>query len=535
MQEILEQIIDYLKGIWIKRRYIMISTWLICPLGWFVVAQLDDVYQSDARIYADTQSILDPLLQGLTVSVNPNEQVRLKMKTLLGRPNLERIIRMADLDVQANTPKEYEKIIERLKEDIIIKKRGSYKENLYTITFEDKNPEVARNVVQSVLTVFIENTLGENRTDTDSAQKFLNTQIKDYEARLLEAESRLTNFKQKYSNILPSEAGGYYARLRDQKSKLETAQLKLKEIETSIASAKAQLDITNNNPSQSTSNNIKDATSVSTSYDERIIQLEAKLDNLLMRYTEKHPDVTETKRLLEGLKKARLKELDNYYKSLAENNSGNSSNLNALNINPVYQEIKIQVNQLQTEAASLRVRVKNYKAKVTDLENRIHTIPEIEAELVALNRGYSITKSKYEDLLNRRETAQIAQQADETTNKIQFKVIDSPRIAVEPTGPRRILLFLAVTFFGFGVGMGLSLLMSQLNSVVTSSKQLSKATGIPIFGMVSANENLSLQKWHKKKTYIFMASNLILLGILMMFISYFLFPDLLQAPLKRFF
>ena len=60
MQEVLEQLLDYLKGIWIKRRYIMIATWLICPPSWFFISQLEDVYESEARVYADTQSILKP-------------------------------------------------------------------------------------------------------------------------------------------------------------------------------------------------------------------------------------------------------------------------------------------------------------------------------------------------------------------------------------------------------------------------------------------------------------------------------------------
>ena len=54
MQEIIEQIVDYLKGIWLKRRFIIISTWLICPFAWVFISQLDNVYESEARIYADT-------------------------------------------------------------------------------------------------------------------------------------------------------------------------------------------------------------------------------------------------------------------------------------------------------------------------------------------------------------------------------------------------------------------------------------------------------------------------------------------------
>ena len=171
MQEILEQIIDYLKGIWIKRRYIMISTWLICPAAWYMVAQLPDVYKSQAKVYVNTQSLLRPLLRGLTVETNPDSQIRLMVRTLLSRANLERISRMTDLDIQANNNEEYEEIIQNLKKTLKISAAGRV--NIFTLSVTDKNPQMAKNIVQSALTVFMENTLGETRNDADAAQKFL--------------------------------------------------------------------------------------------------------------------------------------------------------------------------------------------------------------------------------------------------------------------------------------------------------------------------------------------------------------------------
>ena len=527
MQEIFDDLLDYLKGIWIKRRYIIISTWLICPIGWGVVSMMPDVYESEARVFADTQSILAPLLKGLTVQTNPDIQINLMIKTLLSRPNLERISRMTDLDIQAETPLQYEGIINRLRDNIkIVKTRG--RDNIFTISFEDRNPEMAKNVVQSALTVFIENTLGQNRTDSDSAQKFLTNQIAEYESRLASAEGRLTDFKQKYSTMLPDQNGGYYSRLNLAKENLGKIELELREAETQLASARAQLGTV---PSESSSaqNKIQTSNSIKTNFDDRITELELSLDSLQLRYTDKHPDVAEAKRRLEHLEKQRSDEIEEY---LSET-SNNSNNALITSQNPVIQELQIQVNQFENQVASLKVRANDYQNKVSELEGKIHVLPEIEAELVALNRGYAITKDKYEQLLNRQETAQLAQQADETTNKIQFKVIDPPRAADKPSGPKRIILFLAVTIIGFGAGIGLSLLFSQLSPVATSTAQLSKATGVPIFGVVSANQNLGLQKWHRKKTILFVISNLCLLAILLMFISYFLFPDAIQAPLKR--
>jgi len=528
MQDIFEEIIDYLKGIWLKRRYIIIATWIICPIGWYFVAAMPNIYKSEARVYVDTQSLLRPLLKGLTVETNPNTQIRLMVKTLLSRPNLERISRMTDLDVQASNPEEYEVLIKNLKDNIKIS--GVGRENIYTLSIEDRDPEMAKNIVGSALTVFIENTLGETRSDSDSAQKFLKTQIKDYEDRLSASEARLTSFKQKYSGILLNEYGGYYNKLNTNKELLKATELDILENKTRLDSAKKQLSQSVASDDKA-NNKIKSDSSIQTTYDDRITELEVQLDTLNLRYTDRHPDVVEVTRNLAHLNKLRSEEIEKY---LSQNNE-NTGGLQRLSANPVIQGVQIQVNQLENLIASLNVRADDYRQRIIELENRVHTLPEIEAELVALNRGYEITKKKYEELLSRQETAQLAQQADETTDKIQFRVIDPPRKATKPSGPKRFILFGVVTIFGFGVGIGLSLLMSQLNPVATSTTQLSKITGVPVFGVISANENLGLHKWHQKKTFIFIASNALLVCLLALFLSYFLFPDLIQAPLKRIF
>lgn len=525
MQELLEQALDYLKGIWLKRRYIIVSTWLICPISWVLIAQMDDVYESEARVFADTQSLLRPLLKGMTVETNPNEQISLMVRTLLSRTNVERITRMTDLDIQAQTSEEFEKLVEHLKENIEIKKSGRGRENIFTISYEHKDAEMAKNVVQSALTVFIENTLGENRSDSDTAQKFLETQIKDYENRLLADEAKLTDFKQKYSDVLPNQYGGYYDKLNIAKEQLKAIELSLSETESQLKNALTQLG-SSNKESDVPQNKVKDSNSIVTSYDERITELESMLDSLLLKYTEKHPDVKETQNRLNHLNGLREKEVASYLDAKSH------GSVNQLSQNPVVQSLQIQVNQLENQIASIKVRRDNYANDVKSLENKIHILPEIEAELTALNRGYDITKAQYEELLERKETAQLAKQADDTTSKINFKIIDPPRAPTEPTGPHRILLLIVSTIIAAGVGVGLSLLFSQINPVVTSRGQVTRATGIPVFGVVSATENLGLQQWHKRKTIIFIISNTLLLGLLACFIVISMFPDKFLLPIK---
>ncbi|MGY0623319.1 MAG: Wzz/FepE/Etk N-terminal domain-containing protein, partial [Paraglaciecola chathamensis] len=114
LQKTLELLLDYLRGVWVKKRYVMICSWLICPFGFVYVASMPDVYQSQARVYVDTRSVLQPLLRGLAIQTNPQQEISMMVKTLLSRPNLEIIARESDLDVTALTPEDYEDMISDL-------------------------------------------------------------------------------------------------------------------------------------------------------------------------------------------------------------------------------------------------------------------------------------------------------------------------------------------------------------------------------------------------------------------------------------
>ena len=104
MRELYEQLLTYLTGTWRYRWFIMLIAWLVCIVGWGYVYQLPDKYRASARVHVDTKSMLTPLLRGLTVGANKGQQVQLVKRTLLSRPNLEKLARMTDLDLVALTP-----------------------------------------------------------------------------------------------------------------------------------------------------------------------------------------------------------------------------------------------------------------------------------------------------------------------------------------------------------------------------------------------------------------------------------------------
>ncbi|WOH36643.1 GNVR domain-containing protein [Thalassotalea fonticola] len=526
MQYQLEQLKEILLGVWNKKHYVIISTWLICPIGWFVVASLPSQYEASARVYVDTQSLLRPLMKGVMVETDPDLQIQLMIKTLLSRSNLERIVKMTEMDSMVKNSDEFESLIEDLKDDIVIYSSGQ--ENIYTLSIKEKTPQLAQSIIEAALAVFIDNTLSETRSDTESAQFFLQQQIEDYEQRLAEAESRLAEFKQKYIGIMPGNSKSFYSSLEKIKLLLKETNLEVLETQTRLSSAQEQLS-KEFGEQDKISDNVMEDGAIITTYDESILSLQANLDNLLIGYTEQHPDVREVRRRLIELKAQRRKEIENYY----TNNNGESNSLNATRKNPVYQAMKIDINKLENEIASLRVRALDYQREVDELNSKIHILPKIEVELVALNRDYEINKTKYEELLSRKATAALAKEADATAERIQFRIIDPPRAPLKPVGPYRMALFFAVLIAGFSAGPSLVILMLQINPLVMSAPQLSRMVGLPTFGIITASEKLQLASNLKQKNRIFHISNLLILLMLMAFISYFWAANILQPQQLR--
>ena len=114
MDELIKQLLSFARGMWRFRWPGVLVAWLVALVGVAAVFRIPDQYEASARIYVDTQSILKPLMAGLTVQPNISQQINMLSRTLLSRPNLERLVRMADLDLGAKSPKDQEALIAQL-------------------------------------------------------------------------------------------------------------------------------------------------------------------------------------------------------------------------------------------------------------------------------------------------------------------------------------------------------------------------------------------------------------------------------------
>jgi polysaccharide chain length determinant protein (PEP-CTERM system associated) len=497
MQEVIDLILSYARAVWMKRWYALGIAWLVCLVGWALVMRLPDQYEASARVNIDTQSFLKPLLRGLTFSTSPTQQIQLMVSTLLSRPNLEKIARMTDLDLQVKTDQEMDQLLGELKDNIKLLKES--RQDLYVIKFEHEDRDVAKRVVQAVLTLFVENTLGENRQESVTAKRFLDAEIKEYEQRLKDSEQRLVDFKRKNLSYLSSGGSDYYQRLQAAMGNVESSKLMLTEAKRQRDSIREQIE--DQEEELSFVFDLGGTDSVST-YDRRIEALQSNLDAMFLKYTDKHPDVITLKAQLSELEEKREEEL------AARAESGSAENEN-----PVLQSLKLSLGNAQSQVAALMARVKAHEQKVTDLQKLVHTIPAVEAELSDLDRDYDVVKRKHQELLQRREQATITAKASQASDDIEFKVIDPTRVPFEPSGPPRIIYMSGVLVGGLALGLGFSLLLVILKPTFSSIRMLALSTGLPILGSVSmVQDSLQISRSRRHLFLFFSLSFLLLIA-----------------------
>lgn len=503
MEDLVAQVQSLARGVWKYRWYAMGIAWVVVLAGSIIIFNLRDNYQSSARVFVDTQSILKPLLAGMTSVPNVEQQVSIMSRTLLSRPNAERVMRMVDLDIKSNNAKDYDKAVDELMKRIKI--GGTIQNDIYTISYTGENPKVAKDVVQSLLTIFVEGSFGNKKQDSAKAIQFIDEQIKTYEEKLVAAENALKEFKLKNLGLLPRQGSDHGSKLLEMTENLSQARLELLEAEQARDAIRRQIsgDRTGGASAEQTASNV-----LNPEIDARLQSLNKNLDLLRLQFTEQHPDIIAAKRLIAQLEARKVEE------AKLRQAGGDPG----LNYSPMLQQLKVALSAAEARTASMRARVDEYSARVARLKAMSMAAPEIESQLAQLNRDYQINKENYEKLVSSRESAKLSGELSATTEMMTFRVIDPPTVPRTPVGPKRVQLFSLAFAAALFAGIAGAFLMSKIRPTFLSQNDLRNETGLPILGTITMIWTDHEKRRKQRSLYAFgasFASLLVLYGGLM--------------------
>lgn len=481
MRSIQSQAMPLVQALW-RHRWLAVGTaWLVCTAGWIGAAFVPTKYESTARVYLNADPLLTPLLRGLAADTDPSRHLDFMQRTLLSRPNLEQLIRLTDLDTGIRTPGEKEALFKRLATDIEVRPITL---NLLTLSYRDSDPVLAKNVVQSLLTIFAEKMAGSSRAEMDSAQRFLDGEIASYRDQLRAAEKRRADLAEKYPDIVQNKTPDAPAsddngtRLDQVRAAVVSAKFALADavtkrdaLQKELASVPATLTVDSAPQVVVTGGRLSPV-------EERLQEIRRNLDGLRLKYTENHPDVKAARQAIAQLQAEGAKGSGG-----GGGQAANGTNKGQIP-NGVYDQIKVKLVDADAVVASLQRRLAEAEDEQRKVEQIAQSAPGVLVQAQDLDRDYGVLKKNYEELVSRREATQIANAADTKTEKIQFRIVDPPQVPVVPAAPNRPLLVSIVLVFGIGAGLATPLLVMQLDRSFATLGQL-RNLGLPIVGSVS--------------------------------------------------
>jgi polysaccharide chain length determinant protein (PEP-CTERM system associated) len=506
MDDFIGTFFNIARGMWKHRWLGVLVAWVVAAMGSVFVLSVPDKYEATARIFVDTQSILKPLMSGLAMNPNVEQQVVMLSRTLISRPNVEKLIRMADLDLDSKSKGEQEALIDRLTKTLEIKNVG--RDNLYVLSYLDPSPEKAKKVIQSLVSIFVESSLGDARKDSDVAKKFIDEQIKTYIGKLEEAETRLKEFKVRNIELQTADGKDMVGQIGAISAQLNQARLELREAEQARDSAKHQLDIEKSQAGSTTSNLLQESSlSLSTpEIDGRIDMQKRSLDALLQRFTEQHPDVVGARRLIRELEDLKAKQVLELRKFAMAAPAAAPTNLASQELGRLLANTEVQV-------ASLRARVGEYDARLSRARAFLKTAPQVEAELAQLNRDYEINKKNYNELVTRRESASMSGSLESAAGVADFRLIDPPRASAKPVSPNRLLLLPLALLAAVAAGLAAAFITSQVRAVFYDARALTDTVGLPLLGVVTYVAKATDSQRTKKDLKRFLGASAALLGV----------------------
>jgi polysaccharide biosynthesis transport protein len=464
MDGLYEQLRIALHQVWGRRWLALAAAWAICLLGWLAVALIPNSYESKAKVFVQTQSLL-PTQMGFNPQDRQADLNAIK-QTLTSAENLRKVVRRTDLNLLVGSERDLAAQTAKLREAIkITAQQDSLIEISATASVSGfsnaQNAKLAAAVVQSLLDLFVEAGLAGDRVEASQGIAFLDAELRRREQQLQEAEQQRVDFEQRYLGLLPGE-GSIGQRMSAARTELVGIEQQLMQAQSSLAAMRGQLNAT---------------PATIPGYDGgggasgQIAALEGQLAQAAARgWTDSHPDVVGIKSQI-----ARLRPL------AARERGGGGGGMP----NPSYVSLRAMVAEREGQVQAAQMRKNQLQADLAQLSSKQATEPGAAAEQARLNRDYEVLKRQYDKLLEDREQVRLRSDVRSKTDAVSFRVIEPPSQPRVPAAPNRPLLLTLVLFVAIGGGAGIAFVRGQLQTTFPTQGRLEQATGLPVLGSIS--------------------------------------------------
>ncbi len=512
--------LNYLKVIY-HRRYIFLAiAMLVTALVTAYAYQLPKKYQADSIVFIE-KNVISNLVKGIAVSPDMRDRIRVLRYALSSRELISRVLTEMDSDIFTKSKAEQQAFIEKLKERTGISVRG---QELFTVSLIDKDPAFAQTYVNTLVGTYVEENISSKRDETYGANRFLKEQIDLFKNKLDAAEDTIIQFRSKSGIYFSLDEKTTLAEIKKFTIEIEELELISDTLEPRRKAMQRQLKSLSPTIETVEMFGSFDMFDDSTGFDDSdIMEKEAQLKQLLIRYTENHPEVVVLKADIEELKKRAAEEEsvlastedeiteDSLPASGAENmETGNMSSMP----NPVYQQVEQEVLSIGAEIATLKAKKRSLQRLIKKREDSLREIPENRKELGVLIQERDSVKQIYQELLKRMSQSEVSKQMEIGNKSATFRIVDPALFPETPVSPNMVRMILLAIVAGLGCGFGVVFLLDLADSSMKNPHQLD-SLGVKILARIpNIDDGVTGVRTHKTDTLVYSFTTIYYVAIL---------------------
>lgn len=447
MQQNFKEVYRYINALCRYRHAAIILALLVVTVVSVYSFSLPKIYKADSTVFIE-KSVIDQLVRGIAVTPNIQDKVRVLKYALSSRDLIVKTLEEIDSPIFTKSKAEQQKFISDLKDRTIINVRRN---DLFIVSLTDKDPNFVYKYVNALVSKYVEENVSDKRDEAYGANRFLDEQIELFKEKLQKAEDAIIDFRRKQGLYTTTNETALVSEIKNYMSEIEQIEFNLQTLTAQKKDLQAQLK--NLNPSIESLFSSQGNGSGPVG-NPKLVELEKRLSDLRLRYTDNYPGIIQLKSEIENLRKNLNNKTDTQ-----ENTSVSDMNM----VNPLYLDVKQRILEAQSQITSLQSKKQNLQTLIAKREKELHEVPESRKELKVLIEERDSHQKIYQNLLSRMSQSEVSKQMEIGNKTATFRVVDPAVYPEVPVSPNMKKMFLLAIFAGVASVAGLVFLLETLD------------------------------------------------------------------------
>lgn len=555
MEEALPTNINYAEVI--RRRFplgLLIGVSLLV-LSFMIALGLPAIYKSRAVILIEQQEIPQDLVRSLVTSF-ADQRIQVISQRVLTNANLVNIIEKYDLYPEDRQTQPMERVVATMREDITVapisadvvdqKSGKAMKATIaFELAFDSHTPTLAQRVANDLVSLFLNENLKQRTEATEETLTFLTVESEKLRDTVAELETKLAEFKERNARALPELAALNLQLMNTREQDLVQIQNQIRSLEQQrvyLESELAQQQPTTDLYSETGQRILGTA--------DRLKVLESEYISVSARYGADHPDVIAMRKEIESLRaqggtlpsnnelELKLERLRAEIATARERYSADHPDVRRLNReltsleqqvslseatgsadrtapkarpdNPAYIQLQARLDATIADLRSLQGQRAALQAKLVDFEARLTAAPQVEREYKSLTRDYDIALAKYQEVLAKRQEAELAKNLESGQKGERFALIEPPVIPEEPDQPNRVAIGLLGVVLSLAGSIGAGALAESADDRIYGRSGVMRLLGVPPLAVIPNMDNAESRRTRLRRILI---GSIVLLGL----------------------